>query len=74
MPDEGSMAVRSIGTAGWGIPRDMRESHPEHGTLLERYSAALCAVEINYIVLSPASAHDLTSAGEIACPLPFVSQ
>jgi len=36
-----------IGTAGWSIPRALAEHFPPLGSGLERYSAALNAVEIN---------------------------
>ncbi len=36
-----------IGTAGWAIPRLFRDSFPEAGTLLERYSARFAVAEIN---------------------------
>lgn len=41
------MSFVNVGTAGWAIPRDVRERFPEHGTLLARYAAVLNAVEIN---------------------------
>lgn len=36
-----------IGTAGWAIPAQYRESFPANGTQLERYAERLAAVEIN---------------------------
>lgn len=36
-----------IGTAGWTIPRDVRDQFPDAGTGLERYAARLNAAEIN---------------------------
>ncbi len=37
----------SIGTAGWSIPKAVRERFPEGGSILERYALAFDAVEIN---------------------------
>ena len=36
-----------IGTAGWSVPRDLRERVGARGTALERYASVLNAVEIN---------------------------
>jgi uncharacterized protein YecE (DUF72 family) len=40
------MKVR-IGTAGWGIPRDVATEFPGEGAVLERYARVFDAVEIN---------------------------
>lgn len=37
----------SIGTAGWAIPRDVRDAFPPEGTALQRYAARFGCVEIN---------------------------
>lgn len=37
----------SIGTAGWAIPRDVRDAFPPEGTGLQRYAARFGCVEIN---------------------------
>jgi len=37
----------SIGTAGWAIPRDVRDAFPPEGTALQRYAARFACVEIN---------------------------
>jgi uncharacterized protein YecE (DUF72 family) len=37
----------NVGTAGWAIPRDLRGRVPDRGSMLERYSAVMTAVEIN---------------------------
>jgi uncharacterized protein YecE (DUF72 family) len=36
-----------IGTAGWSLPRAVRERFPAEGSVLERYAAQFNAVEIN---------------------------
>lgn len=36
-----------IGTAGWSIPKDVRDRFPQAGTVLERYAQRLHCVEIN---------------------------
>jgi uncharacterized protein YecE (DUF72 family) len=41
------MGSRSIGTAGWSIPRQEAHRFPSEGTALERYSALFSVVEIN---------------------------
>ncbi len=46
------MAARSassilVGTAGWAIPRAVRDAFPDTGSLLERYAARFPATEIN---------------------------
>lgn len=42
----GDGAIR-VGTAGWAIPRDVRDRFPSDGTLLQRYASLLDCVEIN---------------------------
>jgi uncharacterized protein YecE (DUF72 family) len=39
--------VIRVGTAGWQIPRTVRERFPEAGSTLERYAAVFGCVEIN---------------------------
>jgi uncharacterized protein YecE (DUF72 family) len=39
--------VRTIGTAGWGLPAGVRPAFPETGTHLSRYARRLSGVEIN---------------------------
>lgn len=36
-----------IGTAGWSIPKDVRDRFPEDGTVLQRYANRFNCVEIN---------------------------
>jgi uncharacterized protein YecE (DUF72 family) len=36
-----------VGTAGWTLPRDVRDRFPPAGTQLERYAARFAGVEIN---------------------------
>ena len=36
-----------VGTAGWTVPRDVRDRFPPEGTQLERYAARFACVEIN---------------------------
>jgi uncharacterized protein YecE (DUF72 family) len=36
-----------IGTAGWAIPRDVRDAFPAAGSTLERYAARFGAAEVN---------------------------
>ncbi|MEP6689845.1 MAG: DUF72 domain-containing protein [Gemmatimonadaceae bacterium] len=46
MPDS-LPATSSIGTAGWTIPRAVRDRFPESGSSLARYAARFTAAEIN---------------------------
>jgi uncharacterized protein YecE (DUF72 family) len=39
--------VIRVGTAGWQIPRDVRDAFPAAGPTLQRYAAVFSAVEIN---------------------------
>ncbi len=41
------MTERQIGTAGWTLPRDLRERFEGSGTQLERYAREFSCVEIN---------------------------
>jgi len=49
--DASLLAVRTarirVGTAGWGIPRDVAASFPGEDSVLERYARVFDAVEIN---------------------------
>lgn len=41
------MPAARVGTAGWTVPRDVRERFPPEGTQLERYAARFSCTEIN---------------------------
>jgi len=43
----GSAMERRVGTAGWTLPRALRERFDGDGTHLERYARRFCCVEIN---------------------------
>lgn len=40
------MSIR-VGTAGWGIPREVAEHFPSHGSALSRYGSVFSVAEVN---------------------------
>jgi uncharacterized protein YecE (DUF72 family) len=56
-----------VGTAGWTLPRDVRDRFPPDGTQLERYAARFAGVEINSSFYRP---HRLSTYARWAASVP----